>query len=462
MHVTGLKKTVGLFLMAMAVTPILAQTSKAMTQLGTYIRPGTQQASAGIWGYTAPSGKEYALLTSRKPGGVSIVDISAPATPKEINFIPSTGNSIWHEIHGFKDYIYKVSQENSDGLQIIDMKPLSQNKPAVLVKSPTNFFKTAHTLYIDTTVTPARLFVAYESTAGVMIFTLEDPENPKWIRNIVGEAHDMFARGDRLYVSNQFKSALTIWNIANVTTQAPVKLAVIDFNAVSPANGEPAKSISHNAWPSEDNKYLFTTEETAGTTVKAWDMTDISLTKPPKLVGKIIGVKGIIAHNVYVKGNLLFIAHYTAGIRVVDITDPAKMTEIAFHRPSASRELFGGTWGIYPWFKSGNIIHGDDVIGLIIEKPEYAATPVRSSASAPLLSIAPLRDGRVSLKLAEAGPYELSVNALSGRELFRIPGNASVAGSQSLSLGSRLAPGSYVAQVRQAGRQASAPLSLGR
>jgi choice-of-anchor B domain-containing protein len=357
--------------------------------------------------------------------------------------------------------VYKVSQENSDGLQIIDMKPLNQGKPAVLVKSPTNFFKTAHTLYVDTTVTPARLFVAYESTAGVMIFTLEDPENPKWIRNIVGETHDMFARGDRLYASNQFKSALTVWNIANVTTQAPVKIAIIDFNAISPTKGEPAKSISHNSWPSDDNKYLFTTEETAGTTVKAWDMTDISLTKPPKLVGTFIGVKGIIAHNVYVKGNLLYVAHYTAGIRVVDISDPANMKEIAFHRPSASRELFGGTWGIYPWFKSGNIIHGDDVIGLIIEKPEYVATPVRASSAAPLLSIAPMRDGRVSLKLTQAGPYELSVNALSGRELFRIPGNASVAGSQSLSLGSRLAPGSYVAQVRQAGRQASAPISLG-
>lgn len=459
--VGGFNKAVGIILAGMAAMPVSAQNSKAMTQLSTWVRPGTVQASAGIWGHTSSTGKEYALVTSRRPGGLSIVDISAPATPKEVNFIPSTGNSIWHEVHSYKDYAYKVSQENSDGLQIINLAPLAQNRPAVLVKSPTTWFKTAHTLYVDTTVTPARLYVAYESTAGVMIFSLEDPENPKPIRTIVGEAHDMFARGNRLYVSNQFKSALTIWDITNVATQAPVKIGVIDFNTVSPAQGEPAKSISHNAWPSDDNKYLFTTEETAGTTVKAFDISDISLSKPPKLVGKYIGVRGIIVHNVYVKGNLLYVAHYTAGIRVVDISDPANMKEVAFHRPSTSRELFGGTWGIYPWFKSGNVIHGDDVLGLVVEKPDLVATGVKPVAGSSRLTISPLRGGRISLKLDEAGPFELSVNALSGRELFRIPGNASAAGSQSLSLGARLAPGSYVAQVRQAGRTASAPISLG-
>ncbi|MDB5103620.1 MAG: hypothetical protein JWP91_1309 [Fibrobacteres bacterium] len=454
-------------ILGLAIAGILSpdgfgQTSKNMTTLGTYLRPGTTQASAGVWGWTGATGKEYALLTSRKPGGISIVDISAPATPKEINFIPSTGNSIWHEVNGYHNYIYKVSQENSDGLQIIDMSPLNQGKPAVLVKSPTTWFKTAHTVFVDTTVSPARLYVAYESTAGVMIFTLEDPENPKLIRTIVGEAHDMYARGDRLYISNQFKATLTIWNIANVATTTPLKLSVIDFNAIDPGLGEPAKGISHNSWPSEDNKVLFTTEETAGCTIKSWDLTNISLSSPPKLLGKYIGVKGIIGHNVYIKGNLMFVGHYTAGIRVVDISDPVNMKEVAFHRPSASKELFGGTWGVYPWFKSGSIIHGDDVAGLFIEKLDPAVTALANGKNAdPKLMIRALDNGTIKLRLSQAGPYVMSIYSSTGKQLFSQPGRATV-GEESLSLrNGRLSAGSYVVRLSQDNLLLSAPLVLG-
>lgn len=466
MRVTiGQISAVGIILAGMAIMPVSGQTIKGMTTLKNgWVRPGTISASAGIWGWNGSNGKEYALLTSRRPGGVTVVDITNPAAPVEKGWVPSTGNSIWHEIHSYKNHVYKVSQENQDGLTIIDMSPLNTGGNAKHVKSPTTHFKTAHTLYVDTTVTPARLFVAYESTAGIMIFTLEDPENPKLIRTIVGECHDMFARGDRLYASNQFKSTLTIWNIANVATTAPVKLSVIDFNTVSPGQGEPAKGISHNSWPSDDNKYLFTTEETAGTTVKAFDISNISLANPPKLVGKWIGVKGIIPHNVYVKGSLMYVAHYTAGLRVVDISDPANMKEVAFHRPSVSRELFGGTWGVYMWFKSGNIIHGDDVLGLIVEKPgdeisTRANRPIVAGSSK--LTISPLRDGRLSLGLAAAGPYELSITSVTGREVFRAPGHAASAGTQNLYVGPRLTAGTYVARVSQGGHSASAPIALG-
>lgn len=436
-----------------------AQTSRNMTQLAKWNPPGTVSSSAGIWGHTDANGKEYALFTTRRPGGLSIVDISTPIAPKQVNFIASTGNSIWQEVHSFRKTAYKVSQENSDGLQIIDLSPLDRGLPAVLVKSTTQWFKVAHTLFIDTTTAPARLFVAYENTAGVMIFSLADPHNPAHLRTIAGETHDMFARGDRLYASNQFKSTVTIWNIANLAASAPVKIGVIDLSQVSQSKGEPIKGISHNAWPSEDDKYLFTTEETTGNSVKAFDITNFSLTNPPKLVGTYIGVKNIIAHNVYIKGSLMFVAHYTAGVRVVDVSDPANMREIAFHRPSTSNDLYGGSWGVYPWFQSGNFIHGDDVQGLFVEKLDALPGSARERAGKARFTITPLADGRIDLSLAEGGAYVLSVFAPSGRELFNLPGNGK-AGLQTLTLGAGgLAPGQYVVRLRQGGWTASAPLA---
>lgn len=439
----------------------LAQTNKGITTLGTYIRPGTKSASAGIWGWTSPSGKEFALLTSRDPGGLSFVDISNPAQPKELGFIPS-GKSIWHEVHSYKHIAYKVSQENSDGLQIIDMSPLEQGKPPILLRSALEWFTVAHTLFVDTTVTPARLFVAYGRTDGVKIFTLEDPANPKLIHTIPGggETHDMFARGNRMYRSNQRASTLTIFDITTLT--APKEVYTIDFTALATTVGEPLRGISHNSWLSEDGKFLFTTEETIGCTVKAFDITNVSKQNPPKLVGRWIATNRIIAHNVYIKGTVMYVAHYTAGLRVVDVSDPANMKELAFNRPSSSTAEFGGTWGIYPWFKSGNIIHGDDVLGLLIEKITVSLpTAVQSTVNNPRLRISGLNDGRINLSLPKTGPYWISLFSPSGREMLALGGQGK-SGMQTLTLNhGNLSMGRYMIRVAQEGSLASAPLVLG-
>lgn len=432
-----------------------SQTSKNMTQLAKFQPPNVVSSSAGIWGHTDAMGREYALFTARRPGGVHVVDISTPAAPRHVSFHASTGNSIWQEVHSYRKTAYKVSQENSDGLQIIDLTPLDQGRPPVEIKKTTEFFKVAHTLYVDTTVTPARLFVAYENTDGIMIFTLENPQAPKLVKSIVGECHDMFARGNRLYASNQRRSVVTIYNITDVLN--PVRIGTIDFNVVSPSKGEPGRGISHNTWPSDDNKVLFTTEETAGTTVKAFNITNPAT---PVLLGTYVGVRNIIAHNVYLKGSLMFVAHYTAGIRVVDVSDPTKMTEIAFHRPSTSTAEYGGTWGVYPWFRSGNIIHGDDVQGLFVEKIDVLPTSAKYRAEQFKNTIIPMGRGRIEVNLAEPGAFVMQILGSDGREVRTIPGEG-LAGSQTLTVDlSSLSRGHYLARLKQGAITASAPLAI--
>jgi choice-of-anchor B domain-containing protein len=449
--------------MACFTAQTAAQTIKGMSTLGTYIRPGTKSASAGIWGWTSPSGKEFALLTSRDPGGLSFVDISNPALPKEIGFIPS-GKSIWHEVHSYKNIAYKVSQENSDGLQIIDMSPLDQGKAPVLLKTALEWFTVAHTIYVDTTVSPARLFIAYGRTEGIKIFTLENPASPKLIHTIPGggESHDMFARGNRLYRSNQRASTLTIFDITTLT--APKEVYTLDFDAVAKTVGEPPRGIAHNAWLSEDGRFLFTTEETIGCTVKAFDITNVSRTNPPKLVGRWIASNKVIAHNVYIKGNAMFVAHYTEGIRIVDVTDPANMKELAYHKPSSSTAEFGGTWGVYPWFKSGNVIHGDDVLGLFIEKitvPLPVPTPIVQTATQSELRITALDGGRVGFNLPREGSYRMNLYSPMGHEMAVIAGQGK-SGMQTLNINQgKLSTGRYMVRVAQDGNMASTPLVLG-
>ena len=72
------------------------------------------------WGYTAPDGREYALLGVRN--GTSIIDITDTENVYEVTFIPSA-TSTWKDIKTYQHYAYTVT-EAAGGLQIIDLSNL--------------------------------------------------------------------------------------------------------------------------------------------------------------------------------------------------------------------------------------------------------------------------------------------------------------------------------------------------
>lgn len=68
-------------------------------------------------------------------------------------------------------------------------------------------------------------------------------------------------------------------------------------------------------------------------------------------------------HNMYVKGDLLFQANYTEGIRVLEIDEDALragegFTEVGFFDvdPGVNAPGFAGTWNVFPFLESGTII----------------------------------------------------------------------------------------------------------
>ena len=65
-------------------------------------------------------------------------------------------------------------------------------------------------------------------------------------------------------------------------------------------------------------------------------------------------------HNGYVRGDNYYLANYTAGMRVIDISDIANgnMSETGYFDvyPSNDNSGYNGAWNVYPYFGSGNII----------------------------------------------------------------------------------------------------------
>jgi hypothetical protein len=184
------------------------------------------------------------------------------------------------------------------------------------------------------------------------------------------------------------------------------------------------------------------------------------MTKAPTLLGKFMGVSGIIHHNVYVKGNLLFDAQYSAGLRVIDITDPKNMTEIAFSRHSKSTAIFSGSWGAYPWFKSGMIVHGDFEVGIRIERLDATVSAKHPDPEDAKFSIAAMNNNVLNLQLTKAGPYELSIYSAKGRKMFNLPGKGE-SRLQTLSLGdAQLASGTYMIRIQQGSKVLTTPLLM--
>ena len=67
------------------------------------------------WGYTAPDGREYALLAVRN--GTSIIDITDAPSVVEVTFIPSSF-STWKDIKTYRHYAYVVTEASSGALQV--------------------------------------------------------------------------------------------------------------------------------------------------------------------------------------------------------------------------------------------------------------------------------------------------------------------------------------------------------
>lgn len=77
-----------------------------------------------------------------------------------------------------------------------------------------------------------------------------------------------------------------------------------------------------------------------------------------------------IDHNLYVRGNRVFEANYTSGLRSLELGDLAanELAEIAYFDtfPASDAVVFDGAWSVYPYLPSGNVIVNDISNGLFI------------------------------------------------------------------------------------------------
>lgn len=315
---------------------------------------------SAIWGYTAPDGREYAILGvnggASYQGGTSIIDVTDIGNVHQVAFIPGP-NSSWREMKTYGTYAYVVT-EAGGGVQIINLSQLPDT--AWLVQS-FNYSSGGRSISRSHSISVADGFLylngcATWSPGGMVIFDLRNnPESPVFAGQYQPEyIHDSYILRDTIYASAV--NAGGGIHIADARNKSSVQeIGKITYTG----------SGTHNAWVTKDRRYVVSTDEIGSTpkTLKVWNISNLP-TIPTSPAATFTPVPGQIEHNITIRGDYAYVAWYSAGVRVVNLDDPAFPLDAGGYDTSPTTSGYNGVWGIYPYFPSGKIIAGDMQNGL--------------------------------------------------------------------------------------------------
>jgi choice-of-anchor B domain-containing protein len=332
-----------------------------------------------IWGWVDPlNNDEYALMGLTT--GTAFVNVTDPENPVVVGTLPTeTVESPWRDIKVYQDHAFIVADAaGAHGVQVFDLTRLrgaaapQDFTPDAVYGGITN----AHNIAINEDA--GFLYAVGTNTCneGLHIVDITTPLNPMFTACLDdADTHDTQCvsyigpdadhANSNICISSNGNSV----GIADVTDPAaPVTLSTTQY----PDNG-----FAHQGWLTDDHRFFLLGDELdeinlgVPTRTLIFDVSDLDA---PAFVSAYEAATSSIDHNLYVLGNRVYQANYTSGVRVLEFSDLANsmIGEVAFFDtfPAGNNAVFDGTWSVYPYLPSGNIIASDISNGLFILTPQ--------------------------------------------------------------------------------------------
>ncbi len=344
---------------------------------------GELPASAGndVWGYTSPSGREYALMGLNNR--TAFVDITDPRNPVVVDVLEHP-NTAWSDIRTYQHYAYVVTDQTAWGLQIVDLAEIDDG----IVRYVDTYtgdsglrFTTAHNIAVNEE--SGFLYISGAQDNGYRdlgILDLSDPEVPVYAGNWVGRAiHDCqvvtYHGGeyDGREIAFLAGEEGGLW-ILDVTDKAAIEILTLGATY-------PGLTYCHQTWLSEDRRHVFVNDELdepyAGMPGARTFVFNVEDLENPVYVRYWTNDVTARDHNCMVRGDFLFEANYQSGLRVIDVSDVDRMAEVGFFdtHPVGQGYSFAGAWGVFTDYPSGVVVVSDMNEGLFVLDPLVAQVP---------------------------------------------------------------------------------------
>lgn|GEM_PF-2948413 len=326
---------------------------------------GTPGGANDVWGYVSPSGREYAIMGLQR--GTGFVEVTDPRQPVVIATI-SDALSTWSDIAVYSQYAYNVN-ETSGGLQIIDLRGIDQGI-VTSAGSLTQFgLSTAHNVYVNPDSGYAYVIGSNLASGGIVSVNLANPAAPQidgfWNDTYV---HDIQVVTYAPGTANEREIAFAFaghdgLKIVDVTDKSNmVTLSTLAY---------PNVTYCHQGWLSDDRRLLNVDDELDElqdpqvTTTTTYVINVEDLIHPWPVRSFTNGLRAI-DHNLMVRGDYVFEANYTSGLRIYHVADIANVHEVGYFDtyPLSDDTGFEGAWGVYTGLPSGVILVSDIDSGL--------------------------------------------------------------------------------------------------
>ena len=334
-----------------------------------------------IWGWTdVTTDREYAILGL--DNGTAFIDITDTENLVYLGKLPTaTDPSSWRDIKVYNNHAFVVAEASAHGMQVFDLTRLRNvnNAPETFdADARYTGFGNAHNIVINEEsgfAYPVGTARNDNFLGGAHFIDISDPTSPVGVGGYAqnGYTHDAQVvsyngpdtdyTGREIFIGANENQVV----IADVTDKNnPFEISTIEY---------PNFRYTHQGWFTEDQRYFILGDELDeqnfgfNSRTLFFDFADLD---NPVLHESYSGPTAAIDHNGYVKGDEYFLSNYTAGLRVLDISDieGRAIVETSYFDtyPSSDNTNFDGVWSNYPYFSSGNIVLSDIGSGLFIVK----------------------------------------------------------------------------------------------
>lgn len=375
-----------------------------------------------VWGYTAPDGREYAIVGGQE--GILVVNATDPLAAYEVAWFPGV-NCIWRDIKSWQQYVYVVNDCVS-GVVVIDMS--DPEAPAIVNEFALSYLQHVHNVQIDTQT--GKLY-ACGSAQGMVIYDLAaDPVNPpkvtQWkgqgLSLVNGYVHDVHVKDGVAHAGLIYDGLYVLLDVDSLPA-----ISVIGHKSSG-------ADFTHSTWVSDDGQVAVVADETTGERNLA--LFDISTPSDPVLVSSLAQGGLTLPHNPYIRGSKVHVAYYELGYLAFDISDPLDPQLIGRYdtTPIAPPQLLDGAWGCYPFAPSGFVYLSDIKTGFYLLKLNTPC-PTDGSGRPSLCEAWPGKlptTGQSSPKVLLSGGGLLGATALHVGPLTLGPGAFSVLDDQVL------------------------------